>query len=101
MFLKLILGDAFLAPVRRLLGGTRLVHILSQRIKESVFRKRRSNQRTLSKITAHHDQRLQICDRIDASGHRTAVKPMREIDGGLTYRSIGNVNRTIVDKRSM
>lgn len=65
-FLKQILGDAFLAPVRRLLGGTRLVHMLSQRIKESVFRKRRSNQRTLSKITAHHDQRLQICDRIDA-----------------------------------
>jgi hypothetical protein len=75
--------------------------VLAKRLQEPIFRQRWSKQHALAKITAHHNQGLKIRNRIDTFRHNDTAETMGKINRRLAYRSVGDVNRTVLDKQSV
>jgi hypothetical protein len=89
---------AIVALLRPLIGGAWLVRVLAKRVEEPFFRQRWSKQRSLAKITPHHDQGLKIRKRINTFGNHDTAETAGKINRRLAYRSVGDVNCTVLDK---
>jgi len=62
-FMKL--SDVLCVTGRRRLRRIRSVHVLTQRIEETILWHRRRDQRALAEVAAHHHQCLQVGNAID------------------------------------
>src|SRR5882724_12378013 len=79
-------------------AGPRPVEATEQELEELLLRHRGRDQRALAEVATHGHQRLQLHLALDAFGDRSTAEPMREIDDGLTDRSVGGFERTVADE---
>ena len=84
-----------------MISGAWPVRVLAKRVQETIFRERRSQQHALTKIASHHDQGLEIRNRIDTFGDHDAAETMGKINRRLAYRGVGDVDCTVLDEQSM